>query len=299
MNPGIPSATPAVCVIPKSTYKISRLIVIGLYYKLHGVHRPVTMKKSVIKRRKRVIPAGQAEGTEDEMAVDSIEQPSQYAETESERGTINEDGSVNLGLRRKTEHPLTLLPDPTRSGPGSTPTSSNDLMAYHTTSAPQHFDSRDSLNNDNRLAPLTSYAALSDRQSSLSPASFLSPSRKRSFSGTESDYAASELGYDNSKRLSSIKSLLNPTSESSSNYHHPDKMTESLRLRSPATTIGLPPSPSLHSVASSVLPAIQTRENSAEDERSKADRLAMLQQEAERMRQLLAAKEREMADLQR
>jgi GATA-binding protein len=32
---------------------------IGLYYKLHGVHRPVAMKKSVIKRRKRVVPAGQ------------------------------------------------------------------------------------------------------------------------------------------------------------------------------------------------------------------------------------------------
>ncbi|KAI9778234.1 MAG: putative electron transfer flavoprotein subunit [Peltula sp. TS41687] len=29
----------------------------GLYYKLHGVHRPVVMKKETIKRRKRVVPA--------------------------------------------------------------------------------------------------------------------------------------------------------------------------------------------------------------------------------------------------
>src|SRR2546423_15470131 len=29
----------------------------GLYYKLHGSHRPVAMKKSTIKRRKRVVPA--------------------------------------------------------------------------------------------------------------------------------------------------------------------------------------------------------------------------------------------------
>lgn len=29
----------------------------GLYYKLHGIHRPVEMKKSFIKRRKRVAPA--------------------------------------------------------------------------------------------------------------------------------------------------------------------------------------------------------------------------------------------------
>ncbi|KAF2129426.1 hypothetical protein P153DRAFT_316365 [Dothidotthia symphoricarpi CBS 119687] len=30
----------------------------GLYYKLHGTHRPVAMKKQEIKRRKRVVPAG-------------------------------------------------------------------------------------------------------------------------------------------------------------------------------------------------------------------------------------------------
>lgn len=30
----------------------------GLYHKLHGVHRPVSMKKSVIKRRKRIVPPG-------------------------------------------------------------------------------------------------------------------------------------------------------------------------------------------------------------------------------------------------
>ena len=29
----------------------------GLYYKLHGCYRPTTMKKSIIKRRKRVVPA--------------------------------------------------------------------------------------------------------------------------------------------------------------------------------------------------------------------------------------------------
>ena len=37
--------------------KKSSLTIAGLYHKLHGVHRPVAMKKSVIKRRKRVVPA--------------------------------------------------------------------------------------------------------------------------------------------------------------------------------------------------------------------------------------------------
>ncbi|KAJ8111194.1 hypothetical protein OPT61_g6158 [Boeremia exigua] len=32
----------------------------GLYFKLHGTHRPVAMKKQEIKRRKRVVPAGDA-----------------------------------------------------------------------------------------------------------------------------------------------------------------------------------------------------------------------------------------------
>ncbi|KAK6957673.1 hypothetical protein Daesc_000460 [Daldinia eschscholtzii] len=263
------------------------------------VHRPVTMKKSVIKRRKRVIPANQMDsGSEDAMTIDSVEQ-SQYSEIERERGTVNEDGSVNLGLRRKTEHPLTLLPDPIRSGPASAPITSTDLTAYHTTNASHNIDIRDSLTDDNRLAPLKSLAALSDRQSSLSPASFLSPSRKRSFSGTDSEYTPSEPGYDNSKRLSSIKSLLNPTSESNPGFGPADNLADALRLRSPATTIMSAPSPSPQGMMTNVLPAIQSRESTAEDEKSKADRLAALQEEAERIRQMLAAKEREMAALQK
>ncbi|KAI1386500.1 uncharacterized protein F4822DRAFT_318402 [Hypoxylon trugodes] len=271
----------------------------GLYYKLHGVHRPVTMKKSIIKRRKRVIPANQGDsGAEDGMAVDSIEQQSPYAEPDMERGSVNEDGSINLGLRRKADYPLTLLPDPTRSSSGPAPIST-DLMAYHTTNAPQHTEIQDSLTDDNRLAPITSIPSLSDRQSSLSPASFLSPSRKRSFSGTESEYASSELGYDNSKRLSSIKLLLNPALDSSANFRPMDKAPESLQLRSPATTLMSAPSPSPQLTASNILPSIRSRESTVEDERTKAGRLAALQEETERMRQLLAAKEREMAALQK
>lgn len=39
------------------------IIVTGLYYKLHGHHRPVAMKKAFIKRRKRVTPANAAQST--------------------------------------------------------------------------------------------------------------------------------------------------------------------------------------------------------------------------------------------
>ncbi|CAO3647621.1 unnamed protein product [Mucor fragilis] len=43
----------------------------GLYYKLHNVHRPVSMKRSVIKRRKRIIVNEDGEGQEEEDELES------------------------------------------------------------------------------------------------------------------------------------------------------------------------------------------------------------------------------------
>ncbi|KAI0457503.1 hypothetical protein F5B21DRAFT_80545 [Xylaria acuta] len=268
----------------------------GLYYKLHGVHRPVTMKKSVIKRRKRVIPASQEEvpaDAEDAMVIDSVEQQSQYAESEMERGSMNEDGSVNLGLRRNTDH-LTLLPEPIHSSQGASPIPPTNPMAYHKS---QTLQPRDPISDDNRLPPLASI--MSDRQSSISPASFLGPSsRKRSFSATDSDVPPSEFNPENTKRLSSIKSILNPTSGSSPNFGSvTDDTSDMLRLRSPASTLMSPPSPGGFSITSSMIPSMRSRETTVDSERSRADRRAALQQEAERMRELLAAKERELAAL--
>ncbi|KAK9784618.1 hypothetical protein AB5N19_00467 [Seiridium cardinale] len=260
----------------------------GLYYKLHGVHRPVTMKKAIIKRRKRVIPISQGEeGT----PMESVEQTSQYSSSE-EKGSTNPDGSVNLGFRRRNEQPMTLLPEPIRQGQNSTPLpSSSDLAAYHSTYTPQSMDNRDSLTDNNRLAPLTSISLLNERQSSLSPASFLSPSRKRSFSPADSEPPMGEGG-QSSKRLSSIKSILNPTATAHSPISNPmEDAAESLRLlRSPASSVYSAPSPGSRSVALSLPPL-------NENEKAKAERRAALQQEAERMREMLAAKERELAAL--
>ncbi|KAI1329753.1 hypothetical protein F5Y16DRAFT_365211 [Xylariaceae sp. FL0255] len=289
----------------------------GLYYKLHGVHRPVAMKKSVIKRRKRVIPANQDEDEammDDAVVVDSVES----TESSKERGSMNEDGSINLGLRRRPELGMTLLPEPIRSGQGSTP---NQLAGYHTSSSShqilQPLSARDTFNSDdNRLPSLTSI--MSDRQSSISP-SFLSSSnhqRKRSFSAaTDSDGTTvnNDFNQENTKRLSSIKSILNPTmfasggvgigSVSSPGWGSDDagSTIESLRLvRSPTTTtIRSAPSPTGFSLT---FPGLSSRETTAAaadgSERSKADRRAALQLEAERMRELLAAKERELAALE-
>ncbi|KAL0136763.1 hypothetical protein V8B55DRAFT_1367719 [Mucor lusitanicus] len=43
----------------------------GLYYKLHNVHRPVSMKRSVIKRRKRIIVNEHGEGEDEEDELES------------------------------------------------------------------------------------------------------------------------------------------------------------------------------------------------------------------------------------
>lgn len=265
----------------------------GLYYKLHGVHRPVTMKKAVIKRRKRVIPAAQADQDE-EVTLESVEQQSQVADYEVARGSVNDDGSVNLGFRRRSEQPLTFLPEPVRRGQMSTSLQSSDLTAYHTARTPQSLDTRGSLTDDNRLAPLTSISALSDRQSSLSPASFISPSRKRSFSAaTESEPATSDAGHDSSKRLSSIKSILNPAGQTAGRSAMEDAADSLRMLRSPASAMASAPSPGGASTSSTVTATA----GAIESDRAKAERRAALQQEAEKMRELLAAKERELAAL--
>ncbi|KAI1268877.1 hypothetical protein F5Y18DRAFT_372864 [Xylariaceae sp. FL1019] len=276
----------------------------GLYYKLHGVHRPVAMMKSVIKRRKRVIPANQeddeamAEGSADEtMAVDSLETQGQYTESNGSRGSVNDDGSVNLGLRRKPDHNPALLPEPIRSRQGSTPVPSANLMDYHSSQTLQPLGARGSFSEDNRLPPLTSI--MSDRQTSISPSPFLTPGgRKRSFSTTDFDAPMSDFSQENTKRLSSIKSILNPASGSSQNWGSvTDDGSETLRNRSPATPLMSMPSPSNFSITSSMLPSMRSRETTVESERSKSDRRAALQHEAERMREMLAAKERELAAL--
>ncbi|PTB63933.1 hypothetical protein BBK36DRAFT_1125218 [Trichoderma citrinoviride] len=274
----------------------------GLYYKLHGVHRPVTMKKATIKRRKRVIPAAHDE--EGEEGMEGVETQSQ--EKTPERGTMNEDGSVNLGLRRRPNHPLTIEPEPampTSRNPSPLPSAStSDLAVYH-----QHSTASRSvpptLNDENKLAPLASMnsAIIDDRQSSLSPASFLSPTRKRSFSSTEADLARGADGsHESAKRISSIKSILNPSTSAEEPLNiesvGADRGEYALPpLRSPGASI--PPRPSGGGGFTPLNATSRPLDHDAESERIKAERRMLLRQEAERMREMLAAKERELMEL--
>jgi GATA-binding protein len=273
---------------------------LGLYYKLHGVHRPVTMKKSIIKRRKRVVPAQgpQTPGAEGSNARESPESEQASPPAEAPRGSINPDGSVNLGFRNRN------LPDPTRGQSGQ-PLPGSDLTAYASTSQNHSHEHHDSLNNDNRLPPINSYPSPAQNRPSLSPNSFLSPSRKRSFSALDIEplppasdsNSSANLPSANSKRLSSIKSILNPGfSEPDVNSDPNDRRspTRYVAIDSPKMTSGYATSPG-NSGSGSV--PNSARDVQSEGERAKLERREMLQREAERMREALKAKEKELADL--
>ena len=269
------------------------------------------MKKSVIKRRKRVVPA--AQGTQAsgiDVANNSIgspesDQASPPADTPEPRGTMNPDGSINLGFRHRNEKGRAMLPEPAtvRNGQQQLPTS--DLTAYASTSSTQAHthENLESLSNDNRLPPMTSYPSPVQRRSSLSPNSFLSPSRKRSFSAAEIDLRPnlSESGNSTSahpKRLSSIKSILNPgfSDSDSSEMRGADRLSPGRYpgVGSPSMSSGYATSPANSGVGSALSSG---RDPQSESERSKLERREMLQREAERMREALKAKERELAEL--
>ncbi|KAJ0323144.1 hypothetical protein COL5a_008363 [Colletotrichum fioriniae] len=275
----------------------------GLYYKLHGVHRPVTMKKSIIKRRKRVIPSSFGGEWTEEM-LEGSETQSVAPEGSPERGTMNEDGSINLGFRRREENPATMLPDPLmRPNRQGSPLPSHDLTAYQSSGSRTSNPYPGSLNDDNRLAPITSLAAMGERQPSLSPGSFLSPSRKRSLSAEGNP--SGDGGPDTSKRLSSIKSILNPTTaDDNPAYHSGSDDAAEHYARSAMSPAASAPSPGSYSNAHmtplpSPGPSSQTSNPGfrPENERVKAEKRAALIREAERMREMLAAKEKELADM--
>jgi GATA-binding protein, other eukaryote len=272
----------------------------GLYYKLHGVYRPVAMKKSVIKRRKRVVPAAQgAQALGFDVSNSNTESPeSDGPSPRSEihdRGTTNPDGSINLGFRPRPGP--RLLPEPlstlrNRDGP-------SDLTVY--VSHPQGFAGDPcSLSDENRLPPIAAYQSPKPRPPSLSPSSFLSPTRKRSFSSAETESLTSP-SEQNPKRLSSIKSILNPSQPPS---QAEAALDPSLRPpRSPGPRYANAPSPNSYAsspVGSAAHPASAPRsaqDPSTEPDRAKLERRAELQREAEKMRAALAAKERELAEL--
>lgn len=234
------------------------------------------------------------EGTPSERA----DSPPSESEKPKERGSVNPDGSVNLGLQRRQETPLTLVPETVlMQNRQMSPLPSTDLEQYHQGQHHQTKHVPESLTNENRLAPLTSIPMPHDRESSLSPATFLSPSTKRTFTAAEME---TQSEGDQPKRLSSIKSILNPPVTSPP----PEDASERRPpiFTTPSSTAASTPSPGTYpsvyqTPAPQQLPSPQGSLG-REGGRSKAEKRAMLEREREMMRELLAAKERELAELE-
>lgn len=256
---------------------------------------------------------------------------------------MNPDGSISLGLRkqqqqqqqREQQQGLQLVPETVLRQNSLPPMNTAATLTQYSVYNKYHSETPQSLDDDHRLAPIgvTLLATPNDRQTSLSPASFLSPTRKRSF-GEATDHTSpseSDTTTKNNKRLSSIKTLLNPAllsgsggaSGPSSQHRWPASPTRTISAENlshqqraynngdsppPGSTPASAPSPGAYSNASSSVaagpsaacgyadPALR-RPSGTESEAIRAERRAALRREAQRMREMLAANERELAEL--
>lgn len=257
------------------------------------------MKKSIIKRRKRVVP--NASGGEWAEEYDGSETQSEAPDNLTERGTLNDDGSINLGLRPRPDSLPSILPTPSSLRPsvGQTTTLPRvaDLAGYQTshTRLPPPHPHAEHHSDENRLAPITSLHSATERQSSQSPASFLPSSRKRSFSSAEEEQTYAHLGgNDQPKRLSSIKSILNPSSRPEE-----DEAREAYVRAARASPRPSPGHFSQQTPSPLPSPYGVSQPTSFDDSGAvQAQRRQELYQEAQRMREALAAKEKELADMQ-
>lgn len=294
---GTSKATPSATRVV-SCWAISRLFLgsrkTGLYYKLHGCYRPTTMKKSVIKRRKRVVPALRdqsptaathsshgssaspeaspaafAHGPEDHYRYMSNE-PSEHYQMMPGRGATED-----------APRPMSFAPPPV------------DFTGYNNGYPPPPM-----LLQPERLghSPVPQYGR---RSASPNP---IGIPKKRTLAET----AAEALPVPNtlesgSNQLPPIMPSVNPPplgrlSSISSILNH----TDAARDDPPVDpTMGLQP-PHHHSVSPAPHPP-QSLASIAPlgDYQSQADRRARLQREAEEMREALRAKERELAEMGR
>ncbi|KAH0563256.1 hypothetical protein GP486_002167, partial [Trichoglossum hirsutum] len=274
------------------------------------------MKKSVIKRRKRVVPAAlQSEHSFDGQQSQSPQAPSvsldPHQQTHhnignTEAGRTNSDGSVNLEARQPdADGPghRQILPEPSKfqsqqRGYHPPPV---DFTGYAAAPLPTaQFQQQVS----GASLPSISYPSPTQRHLSISPHPN-STGRKRSFSTSESETqdGISEHISDSGKsnRLSSIKSILNPAQQTSN-----DMPIEPSLLAGDNSVQSIPSKGSTAegdgAAPHFANPNTGLGEGSGgggagggnEDSRRRTttEKRAELQREAEEIRQMLAAKER-------
>jgi hypothetical protein len=250
-----------------------------LYYKLHGCYRPTTMKKSIIKRRKRVVPA--------------LRDQSPTAATQSSNGSSASPEASPAALahshddhyRYMSGEPMDHMPRPLPFAPPPV-----DFTGFHISSAPMQHHQFPKLLEPERLGP----SPVSYGRRSASPNSINLP-QKRTLAETTSDSLPttpmesnqlppimSSVNPSPPGRLSSISSILNRTE------NRDDSRMESHMNRPQALQ------PSLgHAGHQQSLPGISSLTDPS------VERRAQLEREAELMREALRQKERELAAIGR
>lgn len=199
----------------------------GLYHKLHGMHRPVQMKKAEIKRRKRVVPAHQSAQT-DQNFNDA---------TSDHSGPSDQRSTVGTPHRLMDDSPYTAGASSSHHDQSAPAASAGGPIPVDFTEAFRH---RDDLGSD---------------------------TKKRSF-------AASEEGPDP--------------------YPHPQNLATS---SSPQRDENLDPALPLPHRGGAGPSSTTTTTTTTTAMTAKEDRRKELRREAERMRQALLEKERELAEL--
>ncbi|KAI9724017.1 MAG: hypothetical protein M1812_000735 [Candelaria pacifica] len=246
----------------------------GLYFKLHGVQRPVAMKKSTIKRRKRVVPAlpdpslHQEHSRSHDHPISPVNQRFTTLNGNTDpQVSERADGSISLSSRKAPSGSAYAVPE------------SQESPMHHSQEGYRHlpvdFTQYPSRMRDSHGLPDCNGTALrpsdnssnSRHQISISPHSSHPPSRKRSFSTTEGEEHDGDAGSERTQP-SSIPSILNPSQRDSND---------------------IPIEPSLL--------AMDKEDSRARNGKTSIEKRAELQRQADALREMLAAKERELAGL--
>ncbi|ODH49856.1 hypothetical protein GX48_04085 [Paracoccidioides brasiliensis] len=269
----------------------------GLYHKLHGSYRPPTMKKSIIKRRKRVVPA--------------MREQSPAGATQSSNGSASPETSPanlahNYDNQRKfhnVEQPnghqsrygAPLYPQAYRAPPPAdfTGYTSNPISLPHHHRPPQRpYDTETTTTTNAKKRPI-SESSVEDSQ----------PTDHSTHLAPINPQIASSAAHRS--RLSSISSLLNHPGDARREARVDPALSLTPPLpQQPQQAHTSPRSPTrLSPPASPVLPPVVTTpggngSGAMEHADSRAERRAQLQREAEDMREALRAKERELASLE-
>ncbi|RAQ53965.1 GATA factor SREP [Aspergillus flavus] len=275
----------------------------GLYYKLHGCYRPTTMKKTIIKRRKRVVPA--------------LREHSPTGATQSSNGSSASPEASPAALAPHDDHyryyssePMDhykhmpgdrISPQAPRQFGFAPPPVDFTGFGSATVSLPHHPPPPRLLEPERINAPSHSPVSQFARRS-LSP----NPAnpKKRTLAETASSAEAASIPTtleSGSNQLPPIMSAANPSppgrlSSISSILNHPNTRDES---RLDPSLAALSRQQHQHSHQALAPPQPQPLPGVTELDSMREERRAQLQREAEEMREMLRAKERELAELGR